>query len=131
MKLDLEVRDYECDAQGIVNNAVYLQYLEHARHKFLLKQKIDFIKLSKEGKDMVVTEAKYSYHKALRPNDLFHVETSVEFSGKLKLLFKQKIFKHEELILSAEVTGVCVDYKSGKVFKIADIVGPNFPANQN
>ena len=31
----MEVRDYECDLQGIVNNAEYQHYLEHARHQFL------------------------------------------------------------------------------------------------
>ena len=31
----MEVRDYECDIQGIVNNANYLHYLEHTRHRFL------------------------------------------------------------------------------------------------
>jgi len=34
-KLNFEVRDYECDLSGIVNNAVYLHYLEHARHELL------------------------------------------------------------------------------------------------
>ncbi|NLI24182.1 MAG: acyl-CoA thioesterase, partial [Bacteroidales bacterium] len=29
-ELEMEVRDYECDIQGIVNNAVYMNYLEHA-----------------------------------------------------------------------------------------------------
>ncbi|MBU2223338.1 MAG: acyl-CoA thioesterase, partial [Gammaproteobacteria bacterium] len=28
--VDFKVRDYECDMQGIVNNAVYFNYLEHA-----------------------------------------------------------------------------------------------------
>ena len=32
--LYLQVRDYETDAQGIVNNANYLHYLEHTRHMF-------------------------------------------------------------------------------------------------
>ena len=31
---EMEVRDYELDAEGIVNNANYLHYLEHTRHGF-------------------------------------------------------------------------------------------------
>ncbi len=31
----MEVRDYECDIEGIVNNANYLHYMEHTRHLFL------------------------------------------------------------------------------------------------
>ena len=31
----MEVRDYECDIEGIVNNANYLHYTEHTRHLFL------------------------------------------------------------------------------------------------
>ena len=31
----MEVRDYECDIEGIVNNANYLHYIEHTRHLFL------------------------------------------------------------------------------------------------
>ena len=34
-ELPFKVRDYECDLQGIVNNANYQHYLEHTRHEFL------------------------------------------------------------------------------------------------
>ena len=42
LEVDLEVRNYECDLQGIVNNAVFLNYLEHARHQYLLSVGIDW-----------------------------------------------------------------------------------------
>ena len=41
-RLQFEVRDYECDLQGIVNNAVYQNYLEHARHQLLKSIGVDF-----------------------------------------------------------------------------------------
>lgn len=126
MKLDFEVRDYECDIQGIVNNAVYLQYLEHARHKFLLSKNIDFVELSKQGKDLVIREATYRYHKSLTPDDKFTVETKVSFSGNAQLIFEQEIYRKDEHILSGIITGACVDFKNNKIFRISDIVGPNF-----
>lgn len=129
MKLEFEVRDYECDVQGIVNNAVYIQYLEHARHKFLLERQVDFVDLSKQGKNLVVHEANYIYHKSLKPDDKFYVVTEVELSSKLKITFKQKIFRGSELILTAMVIGVCVDKRTNKISKILDILGPNFLEN--
>ena len=53
-EIELEVRDYECDLQGIVNNSVYQNYLEHCRHKFLHYVGLDFAELHNDGIDAVV-----------------------------------------------------------------------------
>ena len=51
-KIDLHVRDYECDMQGYVNNAVYQNYLEHARHEYLQRLGINFAILAKQKVDI-------------------------------------------------------------------------------
>ena len=56
-RLDFQVRDYECDLQGIVNNAVYQNYLEHTRHEYLKTVGLDFAELSQRGIDLVLTRA--------------------------------------------------------------------------
>lgn len=47
--LEMSVRDYECDIQGIVNNGVYFNYFEHARHWYLHQIGIDFAGLARQG----------------------------------------------------------------------------------
>ncbi len=49
----MEVRDYECDIQGIVNNANYLHYTEHTRHRFILSLGVSFSKLHEQGIDLL------------------------------------------------------------------------------
>ena len=56
--LEFAVRDYECDLQGVVNNANYQHYLEHARHEFLISKGISFADLHNEGLDLIVTKAR-------------------------------------------------------------------------
>ena len=47
----MEVRDYECDIEGIVNNANYLHYTEHTRHLFLKKCGLSFAEMHEKGVD--------------------------------------------------------------------------------
>ena len=44
-ELQMKVRDYECDLQGIVNNANYQHYIEHTRHEFLSSLGVSFAHL--------------------------------------------------------------------------------------
>ena len=60
-KLTFEVRDYECDLSGIVNNAVYQHYLEHARHKYLRTRRLDFAALEEQGITLVVVRIEMDF----------------------------------------------------------------------
>ncbi|MDG5799900.1 acyl-CoA thioesterase [Marinilabiliaceae bacterium ANBcel2] len=91
-ELEYKVRDYECDLQGVVNNSIYLNYLEHARHEFLLSLGLDFTELFYKGVVAVVARADLSYKHPLKSKDRFVVKTRVEQKG-FKYIFYQDIYK--------------------------------------
>ena len=67
----MAVRDYECDIEGIVNNANYLHYAEHTRHLFLRSLGVSFAKFHEQGIDAVVHSMKLQYKVPLRCDDEF------------------------------------------------------------
>ena len=73
-ELKMKVRDYECDLQGIVNNANYQHYIEHTRHEFLTSTGISFAKLHAEGIDPVVARLSMAFKTPRR----IHLETIPE-----------------------------------------------------
>jgi len=106
--LEFTVRDYECDLQGVVNNANYQHYLEHARHEYLVSKGVSFAGLHEEGIDLIVTKVEIDYKYPLRSRDSFIVKLRTEREGNVRLLFIQEICRipDEKLIVSARVTGV-------------------------
>ena len=54
-EIEMKVRDYECDLQGVVNNANYQHYMEHARHEFLESTGTTFSALHARGIDAMVS----------------------------------------------------------------------------
>jgi len=110
-ELLFSVRDYECDLQGVVNNAVYQNYLEHARHVFLKEQGIDFAALAREGVNLVVIRAELDYKGSLTSGDSFTVKTRFVRKSHLKFLFIQEIVRQRDTktLLSAEITGAAVN----------------------
>ncbi len=108
---EFSVRDYECDLQGVVNNAVYQNYLEHARHEFLKQYDIDFAALARAGINLAVTRAELDYKGSLRSGDEFIIRTRFSRKSRLKFLFIQDIIRKgdEKIVLSAEITGTAVN----------------------
>jgi acyl-CoA thioester hydrolase len=121
-ELELKVRDYEVDLQGIVNNAVYQHYLEHARHEFLISRNIDFSALHGQGNDLIVTRVEIDYKYPLKSRDKFKVTLRVKKEGPLKVIFEQTIVRlpDRKMIVSATVTGVCL--KDGRPVRPENIL---------
>ena len=107
-EIEMQVRDYECDIQGIVNNSVYQNYLEHCRHKFLQSIGLDFAQLHNEGIDAVVIRAEIDYKFPLRPGDDFLVRLKMSRQGNLRLIFDQKIIRKNDgkVIVLGKISGV-------------------------
>jgi len=116
--IELAVRDYECDLQGIVNNAVYQNYMEHARHELLKVMGLDFVAMHNSGIDPVLIHADISYHFSLKSGDQFIVATNVELEGKARAIFRQDIFLkgHDKLLLRAAMTVITV--KNGRAVRL-------------
>ncbi|NDV46542.1 acyl-CoA thioesterase [Paludibacter sp. 221] len=106
-ELELKVRDYECDLQGIVNNSVYQNYLEHTRHEFLLENNVSFSDLHNQGIDAVVARVQISYKNSLRPKDTLVSKLYVKKEG-VKYVFHQAIFRKsdDKLCIKAKVESV-------------------------
>jgi len=109
-EIQLEVRDYECDLQGVVNNANYQHYIEHARHKWLEALGVDFAALHKEGIDLVVVRIELDYKYPLQSRDRFVVRSNLQREGRLKLICTQDIYRlpDEKLIAQARVVATAI-----------------------
>ena len=108
-ELEMEVRDYECDIQGIVNNANYLHYIEHTRHKFIMTLGLSFTELHNKGVDVVVARMNLQYNTPLQSEDEFISRLSMTKEG-LRYIFHQDIIrkKDNKMCLKAQVEAVCV-----------------------
>lgn len=109
--LDFKVRDYECDMQGIVNNSVYQNYLEHSRHEFLLANGVDFAELARQKINLVVLRAELDYKAPLVSGDEFYVDTVVVQSSRVRFDFLQNIYRKsdDKLMLAGKITGTSLN----------------------
>lgn len=108
--LEIAVRDYELDSEGIVNNAIYLHYLEHTRHAFVKQEGIPFGSMTREGLVPVVRRMEIDYRTPLRSGDVMLSRLWIEREGP-RFVFHQDIFRKDsgEAVVSAVVTIVCME----------------------
>lgn len=94
LEFKMKVRDYECDLQGIVNNANYQHYYEVVRHEFLERHDLSFVDLHDNlGIDGVVTGIYIRFHHSLKGSQEFICTVdSIEKEG-IRYIFNQSIYR--------------------------------------
>ena len=92
-ELEMKVRDYECDLQGIVNNANYQHYLA----------------LHEQGVDPVVARINMAFKTPLKSGDEFVSKLYMKKEG-IKYVFYQDIFRKsdQKVVVKSTVETVCV-----------------------
>ncbi len=103
-ELEMKVRDYEVDSEGIVNNACYLNYLEHTRHEFCDAAGFSFHEMRRRGMSPVVSHITIDYRTPLTLGSKFISRLAMRRKGP-RFIFDQWITDTEGApVVSAEVT---------------------------
>lgn len=110
-EFEMDVRDYECDMQGVVNNAVYQNYLEHTRHQYLKSIGLDFTELTDKQINLMVIRIEIDYKASLKSGDKFISALRMERISALRFGFVQHIFRKSDnkLMIKALVIGTSVN----------------------
>jgi acyl-CoA thioester hydrolase len=105
----LAVRSYECDSYGHVNNAVYLNYLEFARHELLAAIGLDYAAMRAAGFGLVVAQVTIRYRRPAVEGDTLAILSRASKRLRVGGIITQRILKGDELVAEADVTWVSID----------------------
>lgn len=108
-EMSWDVREYECDLQGIVNNAVYLNYLENARNGYLKCMGTNLADLHSKGIDLVLARVNMALKTPLRPGDEVVSKLKVR-KERIKYVFEQELFRKSDnkIACKAAIDVVCL-----------------------
>lgn len=108
-EMPMKVRDYEIDSEGIVNNAVYLHYLEHTRHEFCQQAGLSFREMHLNGIDPVLSRVEIDYKHPLGLGESMISKLNLSRRGPL-FIFRQDIDKPDGTpVVRAIVSVACLE----------------------
>jgi YbgC/YbaW family acyl-CoA thioester hydrolase len=118
--VDLEARSYELDPYGHVNNAVYVNWLEHGRSAYLRERGLSWISIpGKFGVRVVIVSLDIEFRAEVGLNDELRITTSIRKTGNSSFTFDQEIvFADGRPVAGAEAVMVCT--KDGAATPIPD-----------
>ena len=107
---EVEARSYELDPYGHLNNAVFINWLEHGRLCFLRDRGESYTSIpARFGVHVVVVRQEVDYRAQIQLGDRLTVTSRIERFGKSSFTFAQAIaFGDGRAAADARVTMVCV-----------------------
>jgi acyl-CoA thioester hydrolase len=113
------VRYVETDAQGVVNHAHYVSYLEEGRSDYLRQRGTSYADFEREGYFLAVTEIQIRYAQAARYDDLLTIRTWVNEIRSRSLVFQYEVLNSptRTVLTTATTRHLCLN-RSGQVAKI-------------
>lgn len=107
-RTELEVRGYELDSFGHVNNANYLNYLEFARWKMLEEEGVTLKSFQGWDRFPVIAAIDIQYLKPAFMGDRLTVETKLVDYKRSSMQLEQTILKGSMKVASAKIRSVIV-----------------------
>ncbi|MFI9045381.1 acyl-CoA thioesterase [Streptomyces sp. NPDC053427] len=102
----MTVRGYETDTQGHLNQAVYLQYAEHARWSLLQAGGIRQSAMVERRVGPVTVETTIRYRRELRAGDEVEVSCAFVWGEGKTFVIEQTVTKTDGTV-AAELSAVC------------------------
>ncbi|MBN2012573.1 acyl-CoA thioesterase [candidate division KSB1 bacterium] len=117
----LKVRSYELDAQGHVNYAVYLNYLEYCRVLTLEQVGLPFEAFIAKGTFIIIAEVHAKYLAPAFLGDELDVTMEALTAGRTSMTFRQDVInvKSGKTIFTADIVAVFIN-KAGKPIAMDD-----------
>jgi acyl-CoA thioester hydrolase len=120
-EIEIDVRYYETDGQGVVHHANYFQYFELARVEMLKAMGHDYAELERDGMFLVVHSIACKYHRPARFGDRLRIVTKVARATLARIDHQYQVFIGPDLIAEASSTIACID-RNGHVRRMPECI---------
>lgn len=116
----VQVRTYELDSFGHVNNSVYLNYLEEARSEFLKQMGLSFHDFARHGVQLVIVESYVKYISAARYGDRINITGKIRGVSAVAAYIDYTLTETDSgrLVTTAWTRGAFVNAQTGKPTRV-------------
>ncbi len=113
-ELEIPVRDYELDSEGVVNNAIYLHYLEYTRHCFCEKVGYSFKQMRDDGIIPMLNRIEADYKRPMCSGETVVSKLWLEMQG-VRFVFHQDLYDKATGALSLQAIVSVIAIENGRL----------------